>query len=397
MRILFSSQNVPTHLHALLPVVRAAQRRGHTVAVAGAKELESELAVQGLEHIVAGREWIMHWANSEFDRLQPVVLQEFRDVQPFFLAYLAGEPAVHSARDIVNASRHWKPDLIVRECMEFGGALAAEKLGIPSVCIGTGSYVPEQFPPSRMAEIIAPSRQALELPEDPTGTAVYRFLYASLMPQQFDAQVSRIPNARYYQDGELAAGGGRIPEWLADIPEDRPLVFGCLSSVALAYAGMAKHGIRMMEEMISALGELDCTAFVSTGKLIDPGRFGAQPPHVHLTDHAPQKLILACADLFVTQAGYASIRESVRAGTPMVTVPTMGDTMYSAARAVESGIAKDVSLPEISARNLRDACIEVLSNPKYTRSVRRLQRQLLALPTLDALITDLESIAAREA
>jgi N-glycosyltransferase len=397
MRILFSSQNVPTHLRALLPVIRAAQRAGHTLAVAAAKELGGELAAHGLEHIVAGREWLAPLAAAEIERVRPTTFQQFRDAQPSYHARMAGEPAVDTARDIVAAAGRFRPDLIVRECMEFGGALAAEKLGVPSVCVGTGSYVPEAFSPSRMAEIIAPSRRALDLPEDPAGTAVYRFLYASLMPRQFDPQVDRIPNARYYQDGDLAAGGGQIPEWLADISEDRPLVYACLSSVALAYSGVAEHVIRMMEAMILALGKLDCTALVAIGSWVKPERFGPQPPHVHLTDYAPQKLLLQCADLFVTHAGYASIRESVRAGVPMVTIPSIGDTMYSAACAEDSGIARNVSLEAITEESIRQACVDVLSNPGYVRAVSRLQRQMLALPSLDALIADLEKLATREA
>jgi hypothetical protein len=76
-----------------------------------------------------------------------------------------------------------------------------------------------------------------------------------------------------------------------------------------------------MEVTVSALDRLGCAAIVSTGGWVAPEHFGRRPGRVRVVDHAPQRSLLARADLFVTHAGYTSVRESVRAGTPMVTIP----------------------------------------------------------------------------
>jgi N-glycosyltransferase len=148
----------------------------------------------------------------------------------------------------------------------------------------------------------------------------------------------------------------------------------------------------MMRTMIRALGELDCTALVSTGPWVDRSELGSPPPNVHVTEYVPQKLVLACADLFVTHAGYASVRESVRAATPMVTIPLIADTLYTADRAAEYGIARNVPLGCVTPEGILEACVDVVSDNRYALAVRRLQRQMLSLHSLDDLVADVEQL-----
>jgi N-glycosyltransferase len=392
MRILFSCHNIPTHLGALLPVIRAARRAGHTVAVAAPRDLAARLAEHGLEHVVAGREWLTPLVTALARRTRLTPLWLTRAGLPLITARMAGEPAVSCARDILAAG--WTPDLIVRECMEFGGVLAAERLGVPSACVGTAGYVPEAFPPGRMARIFAASRAAAGLPKDPDGFSAYPF-YAALMPRQFDPLVGRIPNAHHYQDNELVDDAGHAPQWPDAPAHDRLLVYACLGSSALAYGDLAQRAIRRMEVMVSALDRLDCAAIVSTGGWVAPEHLGRQPGRVRVVAHAPQRSLLGRADLFVTHAGYTSVRESVRAGTPMVTIPLAGDQPYTARRAVERGIARNVSGRNLTVQGIRRACVKVLAVPDYRRHVEDLRRQTLALPDLDALVKDLATWADR--
>jgi hypothetical protein len=43
----------------------------------------------------------------------------------------AGATAVRAASDMLEVAPAFRPDLVVRECSEFGGHLLAEKLGVP--------------------------------------------------------------------------------------------------------------------------------------------------------------------------------------------------------------------------------------------------------------------------
>jgi UDP:flavonoid glycosyltransferase YjiC (YdhE family) len=388
-RILFTCNNIPSHFDSLQSVIAAFEHAGHTVAVAAPQELYDYITDRGLEHIAAGQEWIKR-ASRFGGTVTPLWLA--RAAQPLYLAHMARKPAVQMARTVIEA--RWEPDLIVREALEFGGALAAESMGIPSACIGTFSATPEVFVPHKMVKLFAPSRRALGLHKDPTGMSAYPF-YVSFMPEAFDPKTSFMPNAHFYHDDSLSNTAEETPKWLRKIPKERGLIYACLGSSALAYGGLLKHAIRMMDVMMTAFRKLDdYEIVVSTGNAVEPDRFGTLPDHIRIMKHVPQKEVLARAKLFVTHAGYKSFMEAVAAGTPMITIPLIGDALYTAKRAVEAGVAKNLVGRQVTASAIEAACKEVLTSTDYTIAVDRLRSQMLDLPGLNQLVEDLDDLIA---
>jgi hypothetical protein len=51
--------------------------------------------------------------------------------------------------DLLAIAREWGPDLIVREGMEYGGCLAAERLGLPHASVAGNAYAALDSPEIR--------------------------------------------------------------------------------------------------------------------------------------------------------------------------------------------------------------------------------------------------------
>jgi N-glycosyltransferase len=293
------------------------------------------------------------------------------------------------ARDIMAAAGDWRPDVIVRENTEFGGYLAAEALGLPHASVGAAGGGVDYLDVRVLAPALDVQRTALGLPGDPDGVRVYAYLHANLAPARYDGPELPVPRSRYYRQTNPELPDERLPEWLAEMPDDRPFV--------LAAFGTMYHGLAVWDaivgDVVVALGGVDCTAVVPLGAAV--GHWDrAIPDNVRLVDHVPQPLLLECADLFVNHGGFNGVREALRLAVPMVIIPWLTEQPDNAARCARAGVARVLSHHEVTPARVRQACTEVLGDPSYRRNARRMRREMLASPPIDAFVADLESLVA---
>ncbi|ELT99355.1 hypothetical protein CAPTEDRAFT_211883 [Capitella teleta] len=106
------------------------------------------------------------------------------------------------------------------------------------------------------------------------------------------------------------------------------------------------------------------------------------PANVMLTSWLPQNDLLGHNNtrLFVTHGGNNGQLEGLFHGVPMLTLPVFGDQFYNARRASLRGHGLSLDLNSSSAEQVRDAITELLSDPKYRKSVQRCSRILLDMP-----------------
>src|SRR5919197_1566456 len=160
MRVLFTVQPASGHLQPLVPVANALADSGHEVAVCSAASFRPEFAA--------------------------FVVRMFADIT-----------TRQMVPDLLAIAREWRPDVIVREGMEYGGCIAAECLGIPHASIAGNAYAavdsPEvhYFPGNRMlvAEPLARHREEFGLPPDPDLRAPFRHLHLCFTPPSWDGNV----------------------------------------------------------------------------------------------------------------------------------------------------------------------------------------------------------------
>src|SRR5579859_2863623 len=129
MRVLFTTHPAVGHFHPQVPLARAVAAAGHDVAFACSPAFRSTVEAAGFHCFPAGLDWLEAEMEATFPELRTLTPEDWgRYVNEHIFAGAAAEAL---ARDVLALNDHWPPDLIVRDCVEFGGCLAAEALGLP--------------------------------------------------------------------------------------------------------------------------------------------------------------------------------------------------------------------------------------------------------------------------
>jgi UDP:flavonoid glycosyltransferase YjiC (YdhE family) len=295
--------------------------------------------------------------------------------------------------NLLAIASEWRPDLVVREGMEYGGCIAAEVIGIPHASIAGNAYAAidsteiNYFPGNRwmVAEPLARHRARAGLPADPDVEMPFRYLHLCFTPPAWDGtSVARPRNARFFQHISTVAPGTRLPDWVERLP-DRPTVLASLGTVFNKTPGV-------LEAIVAALAEEPVNVIVAIGRDQDPSRFGPVQDHVRLEAYLPQTLILERCDAFVTHGGFNSVKEALASGVPMVVVPISADQPYSAERCAALGVARTVGAEARSPDAIRDAVRQVLADPSYRANARAFQDEMKALPGPGEMVELLESL-----
>jgi len=125
------------HFGPLIPFARALRRAGADVLVAAPRQAAKMVRAEGLPL----------WAFDDPPAQErDAIFAEVRgkDTDGLIAQRVVGDvfariDARAAFPGILAACRAWSPDVVISETTEFAGPLAAETVGVPSVCIGSPS------------------------------------------------------------------------------------------------------------------------------------------------------------------------------------------------------------------------------------------------------------------
>ncbi|GAA1956637.1 glycosyltransferase [Kitasatospora viridis] len=373
MRVLVTVTGSPSHVNAVRPLASALATAGHQVLVAAPARLLAPLAGLPL-------------------RLEPLLVDPLvtvdRDAGPseeLVLEIFAGPHVTDSYHALLPVAREFGPQLVIRDGGEFAGYLVAETLGVPHLSAPSGAA--NHLDPVALLPHLNQRRADLDLPPEPDPAAVHRHGRLDCMPAglSFAGHPGGIFH-RYRQPTEVDPNTV-LPEWIAELPADQPLVLASLGTVLPFVPTVGLDPVGLLGAIATGLAELDCQAVIATGGL--PVDLPSLPTdRVHLVDSMPQPLLLRCAQLLLTHGGYNSIREAVGAGVPMAVLPCFGDQPANADRVEQLGLGLRIPAPA----DVAATCHRVLTDPAHTANSRRAQRRMLALPPIQGAIADLEKL-----
>lgn len=384
MRILFTFVGGSGHFEPLLPIARAAEAEGHTVAFAGGPSMLATVEAVGFTAFAVGAE------GGGIPKRIPLralsAEREDRDLREGF----ARRAARIRATGILALCAEWQPDLLVCDEVDFGSVVAAERLGLAYaivLVIAAGSFVRTEL----VAEPLNELRAEHGLPPDPDLTMLSRYLVLSPFPPSF-RDPAFPPPATAHAFRPLAldpTAGATAPPWMAGLP-GAPVVYFTLGTIFNMESG------DLFVRVLAGLRDLPIILVVTVGRHIDPEEFGPQPANVHIERFIPQALILPHCRLVVSHGGSGSVIGALAHGLPMILIPMGADQPPNAARCAALGVARVLDAVEATPDTAREAVSSVLADPSYRRAAERLRDEIAALPEPAHAVRLLERLAAKK-
>jgi UDP:flavonoid glycosyltransferase YjiC (YdhE family) len=394
VRILFTFAGGSGHLEPLVPLARAAESVGHTLAFAARPWMVSKVEALGFVAFPTGSDRGLAPVTRPLVELDAE--RELRDLRDGFGRRIARERAA----DLLPLCGKWRPDLIVREETDFGAAVIAERLEIPHanvlVC-AAGSFVQ----PSLMASALDEVRADHGLPADPAAEMLNRYLVLTPFPVSFRDPAFPLPPTSYgLRLFDVDDGVGEdspdpsndfharaaTPAWATRLP-GAPTVYLTLGTVFNHESG------DLFSRVIAGLHELPINLLVTVGREIDPADFGPQPSNVRVERYVPQAEVLPHVDLVMSHGGSGSILGALAFGRPMVLIPIGADQPLNSARCEALGVGRILDALRARPSDVADAVTDVLADASYRRAAGRLRDEIAKMPGPGPAVDLLERLA----
>jgi len=163
--------------------------------------------------------------------------------------------------------------------------------------------------------------------------------------------------------------------WLDGLPAGRPWVH--VTEGTLSYGDPF-----VLRAALRGLAGRPLEVIATTGPQRDLADLGLGPPapNVHTTDWLSHSELLPRCDAVVTTGGAGTIIAALRAGVPLVVVPTTWDKPDNARRVVEAGVGVRLSARRCTPERLRAAVERVLGDPSYRAAAARIAQRLAGAP-----------------
>lgn len=387
MRFLCTCIPAHGHLHAIMPYALALQQAGHQVAIATGSGLGPAVRAAGLVHFPCGipdasqahhltrlPEWPALCA--QFAGAPPALLQVHAFIQVL---------APRMASELQAAMAAWRPQVVLRDPLEFAGWLAAEQAGLPHATVDWGIHIPTHQI-AQAALVALGARFGLADPVRAAQT-LDRYLVLGAMPPPWPYPELPAPQVfqRYAVPPFDHSGRPELPGWLASRP-DRPMVYATLGTTF-------NHAPATFAIILAALSQEPVEAVVTVGRDQDPGALGPVPESVHVERYVPQSLLLPHCAAVLCHGGFNSMHAALWHGLPLVLAPMGGgDQVPNAMQAVAQGVGIRLEAP-LEVASMRAAIRRVLVDAPLRARAQALGAAMRALPPLAEAVRQLEALA----
>lgn len=177
-------------------------------------------------------------------------------------------------------------------------------------------------------------------------------------------------------------------EWLDGLPSGRPWVH-------------VTEGTSHFQEPVvlraaaQGLAGAPVEAILTTGRERGPQDLGLSFPagNVHVRPWLSHDVLLPRCAVLVTTGGMGTVMAALRAGVPLVVVPTNWDKPTIAQRVVDAGVGTRLAPRRCTPTRLRDAIERVLAEPRFRQRAQQIATRLAAASGPDGAAELIESLA----
>lgn len=377
-RLLFSFMGGHGHFAPLVPIARAAQSAGHTVAFACGPALVGAVEAAGFSAYPLGAATGGAPERSPLRQLDPAREDdEFRE-------RFAGAAPRRKVPLLIAFCAEWRPDVILCDEADFGSLLAAERLALPRVTVNVmaaGSFVRADL----LSDTLNAVRVALGLEPDPTLAMLQCDLVLSPFPPAFRDPRYPLPPTAFSYNPQASARATAPPVW-AGMRPGAPLVYFSLGTVFNLESG------DLFNRALAGLQALPMNLIVTVGHEIDPLEFGPQPEHVRIERYVPQNDLLPHCSLIVTHGGSGSVAGALTHGVPLLILPMGADQPHNAWRCETLGLGRWLDPVAATPADVLATATSLITDPAYRAALERIRLDVVALPGPDAALERVEAL-----
>ncbi len=402
MRFLCVSAQLASHLDwgGYLPTALELMQAGHDVLWATGRELQSELAAQGVPgHILPETGWrwpppppIQKGSSTEedFQRLRMIrSLDQWLDVERVQAATL----------ELVDVAKRFRPHLIVSEMFIAAAGIAAELLDLPFAVAGWPAMQPKSpdaavDPPGSVRELAQARVAACCRHSGVTGLnwaldgpAALRSpsLHLTYWSPRWYAGAALLPQTRMV-GGVADPPLPRESPWLDKLPVDRPWIFITLGTAFTKDIGFFAIAARAAADAggvpILAVGKgynAGGTAGGWTAREMESLRRRLPQPSV-LVERVRFAEVLPHIAAAIHHGGAGTTHALVTHGIPQIVVPKAADQARQASGVARSGVGYHIPPRQLTVPLATEALQKILADDAPARlNAASLQKEFAAL------------------
>ncbi len=363
----------------MLPLAVAARAAGHDVVYATGPDFHPTLEKAGLEPAAAGltlQEVFASLSAGDDRGRHEIPEAELNEMIGKTFGRLL--PAAFMT-DLAPLLAERKPDLLVYEMANAGGAFAAHQAGIPAVGHGFGR-VSSGGPLDNISEQI--DEFAAEIGLDGGSRSFWGHPFLDICPPsvqapEFLAATRRVPlrPVGWSEPGELPSG-------IEGRDRGRPLAYLTLGTTPASQAHLLTSALR-------GLASLDADVLVATGPSVDVAALGEVPSNVQLEAWVPQSELLPHVDLVVHHGGSGTTMGAFAAGVPQLVLPQGADQFTNADAVVEAGAGAKLLGEELTTDAVRETAGRLLGDGTVADVVRGLAAEVAGMPSPEEVVAQL--------
>jgi MGT family glycosyltransferase len=407
-KVLFTVWPFAGHVHPAIAIGHALRSRGHEVAFYTGDAVRSLVEAEGFRcypfaHVNEKR--VIALASSEFPYRASIwqQLRHAKQLQARFREWLL-DTVPQQVEDLEEILTEWRPDVLVCDLAFWSPILVLGEtrqipvavLSILAACILPGPDAPAwgqgaPRPRNRMMRLRSTMQRKLlqwlsagflshangirrryGLPAlrcSVTEFAGQMPLYIVPSMREYDYDRRDLPLSVQYVGPCLwdKSAAAPPPEWLLHLSGDRPLIY-------VTEATIGTDEPFLLQAAVRAFRDLPVQVVMTTGAQRDAATldFGAPAPNVRVESYVPQSDLLPRTAVMVTLGGSGGVLAALKAGVPLVVVPTEWDRPENAQRVVEAGAGLRIPPGRCTPERLRAAVERILREPSFRMNAQRL-------------------------
>ncbi|MFA3879446.1 nucleotide disphospho-sugar-binding domain-containing protein [Streptomyces sp. MMCC 100] len=387
MRVLVISTPVPTHFLPMVPLLWALRSAGHEVTVLGQPDVLGAVRACGLTGVGVGKSFDVNaMLLKGLPEGQRPLQARPRPAPELLGGYgrLWWGHATALLDRYTEVAEAYRPELVLADPLEYCSLIMGARLGVP--------VVHHRW---TVDAISGPARRFVR----PEFQELCERLGLAGLPDP-DVLLDPCPPSLRTPDGEPGvpiryvpySGGAEVPAW---VRADRAPAAGRRRVAVSLGNTLALHGERFARGVLHALAARPGAEILVT--LPEPCRsaIGPLPDRVTAVDPLPLHLFLGTCDAMVHHGGAGTAMAATAFGLPQLALPQLADHFPLGDRlaATGAGLSFDTAAQQDDPRVVGEALDELLSDPRYAESARRLAAEMAAMPSPAAVAADLEHLA----